>query len=118
MINRNAPPIAPSIGAAAFGGLIAGIVTGATLTAASSMRKLKKGEISKKEAGAEIVREAGTMGLATTIGVTATALLGLNGLLSITGVALFTAGSRYAIDSLLEVKSKVSEKDTSQNPTS
>jgi len=118
MINRNSSPIAPHIGAAAFGGLIAGVVTGATIMAASSIRKIKKGEISKKEAGAEIVREAGAMGLATTIGVTATALLGIHGLLSITAVALFTAGSRYAIDSLLEAKEKVSEEVTIKNPNS
>lgn len=118
MINRNSPPIAPSIAAAAFGGLIAGVVTGATVMSVQAIRKVKNGEISKKEAGADIIREAGTMGLATTIGVTATALLGITGLLSITGVALFTAGSRYAIDSLLEAKQKNSEENTNETSNS
>ncbi len=102
----NSPRTAPKLGATALGGLIAGVVTGATVAAASNARKLKKGKISKEEAAANVLREAGSMGLATTIGVTATALTRTTGILSVAGVALFTAGSKYAIDSLLEKAEK------------
>ncbi len=102
----NNPIITPTLGATALGGLLAGVVTGATVAAAANARKLKKGTITKEEAAANVVREAGSMGLATTLGVTATALTGTTGILSVAGVALFTAGSKYAIDSLLEAGSK------------
>ncbi len=95
-------PKTPTLAATALGGLIAGVVTGATVAAARSARKVKTGCMTKQEAAAEVVREAGSMGLATTVGVTATALLGATGILSVAGVALFTAGSKYAIDSLLD----------------
>ncbi len=94
----------PPLGATALGGLIAGLVTGATYTAAKNVRKVKKGEITKKQAAAEIVREAGTMGFAASLGVTTTALLGLNGVLSVASLALFTTAGKCAIDSLLESK--------------
>lgn len=101
-VRSTARPIAPTLASAALGGLIAGVVTGATVAAATSLRQVKDGEITKQEATQQIMREAGTMGLATTAGVTATAALGLTGIMSIFGVALFTTGSKYGIDSLLD----------------
>ncbi len=96
--------VAPSLGAAAFGGLIAGLVSGATLTATRSIKKVNDGKMTKKEAGAEILHEASLLGVATTVGVTTTALLNLRGVASIAGVALFTAGTKYCLDSLTSVK--------------
>ncbi len=98
---RKTPPLA----ATALGGLIAGFVTGATVAAATNARAVKKGKITKKEAAANVMREATSMGLATTVGVSATAMLGMTGILSVAGVALFTAGSKYALDSLLDKNS-------------
>ncbi len=92
----------PSLGATALGGLIAGVVTGATLATVSNVSKVRKGKISKEKAVANIMREASSMGAATTVGVTATALLGITGVLSIAGVALVTAGTKYAIDNALD----------------
>lgn len=106
-VNSITTPIArtvrqtPSLGSVALGGLIAGAVTGATIAAAKSARKVQEGKINAKQAIGAVARESGTMGLATTLGVSTTALLGLNGVLSIAGVALFTAASKYGIDSLL-----------------
>ncbi len=106
----------PSLAATALGGLIAGVVSGATVAAASNARKVKNGCMTPKEATAEVVREAGSMGLATTVGVTTTALLGVTGIMSVAGVALVTASTKYAIDSLLnapacEINTKVKEKE-------
>lgn len=107
-IRSTARPIAPTLASAALGGLIAGVVTGATVAAATSFRQLKDGEITKQEATKTIMREAGSMGVATTAGVTATAALGLTGVMSIFGVALFTTASKYGIDTLLENKAQES----------
>lgn len=122
MINNTALPVAskvsskvaPTLGSAALGGLIAGVVTGATVAAATSLRQVKEGEITKQEATSRIMREAGTMGLATTVGVTATAALRLTGVLSIFGVALFTTASKYGIDSMLD-KNMLQKDDKTQS---
>lgn len=91
----------PVIAATAFGGFIAGAVTGATLTSVRTLKKIKKGEMTPKQAGKEIIKESGSLGIATSAGVTATALLGITGILSIASVALITAGTKYALDSAL-----------------
>ncbi len=90
------------IAATALGGLIAGSVTGATIALVRSTKKVKAKKITPKQAGAEILREAGIMGLATAIGGASTATLGLRGVFSIAGLALFTAGAKYAIESIVE----------------
>ncbi len=99
-------PMRPNIGATALGGLIAGVVTGATVAMASTAKQVKKGDMSPKQAGAEVLREAGSLGLATTIGAATTAALGFRGVLSIASLALVTAGSKYAIDAIIEKPSK------------
>lgn len=117
MIKTTTPISTPTLAATALGGLIAGAVTGATITAARSARKVKEGKITVKEAAANVAREAGSMGVAASAGVTATAFLGVTGVLSIASVALLTAGSKYAVDSLLESsvakRDKVEEKEDS-----
>ncbi len=95
-------PIAPT----ALGGLIAGAVTGATIALVRNTKKVKAGKITPKQAGAEILREAGVLGLATGIGGAGTAALGLRGILSIAGLAMFTATSKYAIESILDSQPK------------
>ncbi len=107
--------VAPSVGAAAFGGLIAGLVTGATLATARSIKKVRQGKITKKQAGAEILHDASILGLATTAGVTATALLNLRGVASIAGVALVTAGTKYCLDSLYSEDEEDNKKEILQN---
>lgn len=106
-------------GATAFGGFLAGAVTGATLSGVRSLRKIKKGEITPKEAGKTMLLESGSLGIATSVGVTATAFLGISGVLSIAGVALITAGTKYALDSVIsdEHSNKnetISEKNTEE----
>ncbi len=100
-MNGNIPVQKPSLAATALGGLIAGVITGATVAAASNARKVKNGCITKQEAAQDIAREAGTMGIAASVGVSATAILGASGLLSVASTALLTAGTKYALDSLL-----------------
>ncbi len=99
--SENIPQARPSLAATALGGLIAGVVTGATVAAASSARKVKNGCMTKEEAAKEIAREAGSMGIAASVGVTATAMMNAGGILSVASTALLTAGTKYAIDSLL-----------------
>lgn len=104
----------PVIAATAFGGFIAGAVTGATLTSVRTLKKIKKGEMTPKQAGKEIIKESGSLGLATSVGVTATALLGISGILSIASVALVTAGTKYALDSALTDDSTEAQNSTSE----
>ncbi len=100
MQNKN--PFTPTLAATALGGLIAGAVTGATVAAAANARKVKDGDITKKDAVSKIAREAGTMGVASSMGLTATALLGITGVFSVASVAFLTASSKYAIESLID----------------
>lgn len=104
----------PMYAATAFGGFLAGAVTGATLSTVRAVKKIKKGEMTPNEAGKEILKESGSLGISTSVGVTATAFLGIGGILSIASVALITAGTKYALDSVLteEKKEKIpAEKD-------
>ncbi len=96
----------PALIATAFGGLLAGAITGATLSSVSAVKKVKDKKITTKQATKEVLQESTTLGIATSVGVTTTALFGITGVLSIASVALVTASAKYALDRALTDEEK------------
>lgn len=106
----------PAVATAAFGGFVAGALTGATAAAARNLRQVKDGTMTRKEAAADVIQEASSMGIAGSIGVGITAALGLTGAFSIVGVALISSGAKYGIDSLLLHRSMRNTKAENTEP--
>ncbi len=96
---------APFIATNAVRGFLAGAVTGATLTAFRSIKKIRENEITPQDAAKEIIRESAILGTATGIGVSTVSLFGRTGLGSIAAIAFVTAGTRFGIETLLEKES-------------
>lgn len=90
------------LGAATAGAVLLGAVAGSVDAAARDIRKVRKGEMSRKEAALDVAREAGTTGLATGAAVAVVGALGLGGVLSVLGVAAVATGAKYLLDSALD----------------
>lgn len=101
----------PILIATAFGGLLAGAITGATLSSVKAVKKVKDKKITAKQASKEVLQESTSLGIATSVGVTTTALLGITGVLSIASVALVTASTKYALDNVLSEKNSNEAKE-------
>ena len=87
-------PAAPS--ALAMGGL--GMIVGGSASAAANIRRLNNGEIEKREAVKNVVRDSAGTGIAT---ATATAVVGalrLGGLLSLVGLLTTATAAKYMYD--------------------
>lgn len=86
------------IGAAVFSAAITGAVIGGTAAAARSIRKVKKGLMTKEDAAKTVAREAGTTSLATSTAAAVVTGLGLGGIVSLVGMALVATGTKYVLD--------------------
>lgn len=90
------------LGAATIGAVLVGTVAGSVDAAARDIRKIKNGEMSRRDAALDVAREAGTTGLATGAAVAVLGALGLGGVLSVLGVAAVATGAKYLLDSAVD----------------
>lgn len=92
-----------------FNYAVSGAVVGGTAAAALSIRKVKKGIMTKEDAVKTVAREAGTAGAATGTAAAVVGGLGLGGLLSLVGMALVATGTKYMLDQAFAPEPKVCE---------
>lgn len=88
----------PVVSSALTGAVVSGVVIGGTAAAATSIRKVKKGLMTKEDAARNVAREAGTTGVAAGAAAMVVGGLGIGGLLGLVGVALVATGTKYMLD--------------------
>lgn len=90
-----APRAATAMGA--VGALVGGVVA-----AANNYDKVSKHEMTREEAVKNTLREAGTTGLATAAATVVVGAVGGTGLLALAGMVFVAAGTKRAVDRLID----------------